>query len=275
MAGFKSLQSFQQWHYPRATFFSARNNPFVTDEWLSFLAAHNDTRFDQLARIDIRGCNSITIGGIAQFVETMGSRLKGISMSHFHEKHIKDIDALLKLEALLGSAPSLESLSLELNKAWVEAFLTDCLIESTSLRELSLIFDSRAWIPTSLCNLETLRLEIIDDYAEIYWDQLEGFEYPRLKRLEITVSSHLLNPLRLEIAFLIEAIKNNLSALEVLVIRRKNRTHSMDRSSNKRNELCSWTIRRATYRSVAVEKEEWRQLRAFCQSRNIKCECPN
>jgi hypothetical protein len=274
MAGYTSLQSFQQWYYPRATFYSARNSPFITDEWLSFLAAHNNTRYDKLSSIDIRGCNRITIGGIAQFVEAMDWRLERLAMSHFHESEIQGTYALRKLEALLGSAPCLKSLTLELNRAWAEEMLMECLKTSTSLRELSLVFESRAFLPSSLCNLETLRLEFVDDYAEFYWAQFKLFEYPRLNRLEITVSSYQCAPLRLKIAFLIEAIEQNLSGLEVLVIRRRNRQHSMDKSSTKRNEPSLYALKDEDYRSITVEEEEWRQLRAFCRSRNIKCECP-
>jgi hypothetical protein len=279
MAGFKALQSFQQWHYPRAAFYSARNSPFITDEWLSFLAAHNNTRYDQLARIDIRGCNLITIGGIVQFVETMGSRLKGISMSHFHERQIQDtdMDAFSKLEALLGSSPCLESLTLEINIAWINAFSRSphFLNNSTSLRELSIIMDWYADIPAILPNLETLKLEIIDGLVEHYWKQLGSVAYPRLKRLEMTVSSHSVPHLRLGIGLLMRALKynKNLHGLESLIIRRSDRHHAMDRGFGRRK----WpNPKRAAgfRRSISVEREEWRELNAFCQARNIYCKYP-
>lgn len=89
LAGFKSFQGFHKWHYHHTVFFSARDNGFITDRWLLSLA-RNKTRYNHIARIDIRGCRRITLGGIAEFVETMGSRLKGITMSHFHEYEIDD-----------------------------------------------------------------------------------------------------------------------------------------------------------------------------------------
>jgi hypothetical protein len=115
LAGFNSFEAFAKWHYYHAVFFNAKDNRFVTDQWLLSLA-RNKARYNRIALIDIRGCQQITLGGIVEFMEAMGSRLKGIAMSQLHEYDVKDIDALRKLEALLGSAPSLQCLCLELNK---------------------------------------------------------------------------------------------------------------------------------------------------------------
>jgi hypothetical protein len=276
MAGYKSFQAFRQWYYPRATFYSAHNSPFVTDEWLSFLAAHNDTRYDQLASIDIRGCNRITIRGIAQFVEAMDWRLERLAMSLFHESEIKDTNALRKLEALLGSAPCLKSLSLELNKPWVNTFSLDCLNGSTSLHELSLMLD--CWstdIPSILPNLETLKLEIIDGRVNEYWEQLSLATYPKLKHLEMTVTSHLFPHLVLDIDTLIYAIECNaeinLHGLESLVIRRREGHHAMDRGFARAKCMTHPMNAFIFRRSISVEREDWKELKAVCKSRNIDC----
>jgi hypothetical protein len=276
MAGYKSFQAFRQWHYPRATFYSARNSPFITDEWLSFIAAHNRTRYAFLNSIDIRGCNGITIGGIAQFVEAMDYRLRRLAISHFHESEIEDTDAVRKLEALLGKTPCLESLTLELNKAWVDIFSFNCLDRNTSLRELSIMLDWPTFLPAYIPYLETLRLEIVDDYIDLYWAQLHHAAYPKLKRLEITVCSHFIPHLALDIDYLIEAIEENqyLKGLEVLVIRRQDRHHAMDKGFDQRVTITTETIQNERYRSISVEREEWRQLKAFCRARNIDCTFP-
>jgi hypothetical protein len=274
LAGFDSFEAFGKWHYYHAVFFSAKDNVFVTDQWLLSLA-RNKARYNRIARIDIRGCNRITIGGIALFVETMGSRLKGISMSHFHEREIQDTYALSKMGALLGSSPCLESLTLELNKAWIDTFSLDCLNGSTSLRELSIVLDSYKDIPAILPNLETLNLEIIDGLTEYYWEQLCFGAYPRLKRLEMTVSSHLAPHLQLGIDSLIESIENNktLHGLKSVVIQRRVRHHAMDRGYDRGKWITSWQAT-VFQRSMSIEREEWQQLSTFCRSRNIYCKYP-
>lgn len=273
ISGFKTYEAFRRRKYDRMVFFSGRNSELVTDQVLLSLA-DTSLGYPDFSRIDIRGCNT-TLEGVADFLYAMGSRLEGLSMSHSHEIAV-DAESMRRIETLLSQkCSSLVSLSLELNHPWTKEFRPSCLDNHGSLQELSLTLDDRMYLPVSLPNLEVLKLEIIDDYVECYWRLLlVRSQYPKLKWLEVTITSYAFLPLVLRIDLLISAIKAKLPSLEYLVVKRAKRTSPLDKYRDYKRTATRDDIRRARYRRREDETNEWKRLRAFAKSRNIKCKCP-
>jgi hypothetical protein len=253
-------------------FFSARRCNGVNDEFIKHIAK-TPSRYLSIANVDLYGCKAVTLKGITEFVYMMSSRLEHLTLRHFDEPKIKDITSMRTLERLLARrTPSLSSLTLELNHAWIKQFRLNCLDGHPSLRALSLTLDHRTDLPTDLPNLEVLQLTIVDDYINAYWIRLKDHvDYPKLKRLEVTICSYAQKDLELQTDTLIYAIKEKLPALNYLKIQRTESHCPMDDSYDRK---CFQVTHPPKYRKPEVEAAQLSRLRVFAKARKIRIDCP-
>ena len=260
-----------------AEYFSGReNSDLVTDTELLFLASSQP----RLAHVDLGGCKYISMHNTIKLLSALGPRLKSLELGcHGECLHMGH-----RLAEAISTAPSLESLMLTLNHNSRQAFDFSCFNGHKRLRVLTLTVDGPITggpaLPSHLPNLECLKLDIVDQATKPYWRLLGNFQSPKLKQLDLTVTSYAFPEMRLHADMLI-SILMKIPSLESIVIRRVKRCSPLDGSIDLKSvdipaemvHVLDDMVRvlDENHRDIKFEEQEVKRLQSFARKRNIQC----
>lgn len=267
LSGCSSFGISSLWNFVGAITFSGReNSDLVTGEELAFIARSQP----RLAHVDLHGCKNICVSSTIGLLDALGPRLKSLVLG-CHGECFMDHD----LSKTISKAPSLESLTLTLNHNSRETFDFSCFNDHKGLRALTLTLDGPlSVLPSRLPNLGRLKLEIVDQTTKQYWRLLGNCQSPKLKQLDITVSSYAYPEMRLHADMLISSLLMKIPSLESIVIRRVKRCSPLDGSNDlKLVEIPEEMVHvlDENRREIKFEAQEVKRLQSFTRKRNIQC----
>ncbi len=147
-------------------------------------------------------------------------------------------------------------------------------LESFTLTLLTLTLDGPlSALPNHLPNLERLKLEIVDQTAKQYWRLLGNCQSPKLKQLELTLSSYAYPEMHLHADMLI-SILMKIPSLKSIIIRRVKRCSPPDESNDlKLVEIPEGMVHvlDENRREMKFEAQEVKRLHSFTSKRGIQC----
>lgn len=129
--------------------------------------------------------------------------------------------------------------------------------------------------PQDLPCLEVLKLDFVDENPGYYWQQLSTCRYPKLKRVDITVSTYAHPEVSLKLDILM-AFFSGLLNLESITLSRCKRDVPLDRSNDLKKRPISEELQERLHidrRQPSFEAEEVKLLMAFAKKRKIECNC--